>query len=183
MQSGTVVRAVSRRQVFSRHSPAPGDASVSRLRLATEPLHQAAGSINSQLRNCSKQAIGGQGFLHKAVARIKRLPRTYLDLCSRQVADCGLHCRWRAEVPDGWQTVSDGNLSADFPGLRLIVRRSDSYARYVILKRVGHGASCAEVMLSSGTEPNVEAAMVATAKVAARIGVILAERRRTAAHI
>jgi hypothetical protein len=86
-------------------------------------------------------------------------------------------------VPEGWQTVSDGNLSADFPGLRLIVRRSDSYARYVILKRVGHGVSCAEVMLSSGTEPNVEAAMVAAAKVAARIGVILAERRRTAAHL
>jgi hypothetical protein len=75
------------------------------------------------------------------------------------------------------QTVSDGNLSAEFPGLRLIVRRSDSYARYVILKRVGHGVSCAEVMLASGTEPNVEAAMVA------RIGVILAERRITAAHL
>ena len=85
MQSGTVVRAVSRRQVFSRHSPARGDASVSRLRLATEPLHQAAGSISSQLRNCSKQAIGGQGFLDKAVTRIKRLPR--MHMIGRQPAD------------------------------------------------------------------------------------------------
>ena len=86
-------------------------------------------------------------------------------------------------MPEGWQTVSDGNLSAEFSGLRLIVRRSDSYARYVILKRAGQSISCTEVMLSSGTEANVEAAIVAATKVAARIGLMLAERHRTATHL
>jgi hypothetical protein len=38
-------------------------------------------------------------------------------------------------------------------------------------------------MLSSGTEANVEAAIVAATKVAARIGLMLAERRRTATHL
>ena len=75
-----------------------------------------------------------------------------------------------------WRKVSDGRLSAEFPGLRLIVSKSDAYARYVILKRAG--GSCAEVMLSSGTEPNVEAAIVAATKVATRIDLMLAERRR-----
>jgi hypothetical protein len=61
--------------------------------------------------------------------------------------------------------------------LRLVVRKSDAYARYVILKRAGDGGSSAEVMLSSGTEPNVEAAIVAATKVATRIDLMLAERR------
>jgi hypothetical protein len=82
-----------------------------------------------------------------------------------------------------WLTVSDGRLSAEFPSLRLIVRKSDAYARYVILKRAGHGGSCAEVMLSSGTEPNVEAAIVAATKVAARIDLMLAGRRRPVLHL
>jgi hypothetical protein len=38
-------------------------------------------------------------------------------------------------------------------------------------------------MLSSGTEANVEAAIVAATKVAARIGLMLAERRRMATHL
>ena len=50
---------------------------------------------------------------------------------------------------------SDGRMSTAFPGLRLIIRKFDAYARYVIVKRAGYGGSCDEVMLSSGTEPNV----------------------------
>ena len=82
-----------------------------------------------------------------------------------------------------WRTVSDRRLSAEFPCLRLVVRKSDAYARYVILKPAGYGGSCAEVMLSSGTEPNVEAAIVAATKVAARIDLMLAERRRPVIHL
>ena len=76
--------------------------------------------------------------------------------------------------------MSDGRLSTEFHGLRLVVRKSDADARYVILRRAGNGRSSVEVMLSSGTEPNVEAAIVAATKVAARIDSMLAERRRTA---
>jgi hypothetical protein len=82
-----------------------------------------------------------------------------------------------------WRRVSDGRLSAEFAGLRLIVRKSDAYARYVILGRSGHGGSSAEVMLSSGTETNVEAAILAATKVAARIDLMLAERRRPVTHL
>ena len=67
--------------------------------------------------------------------------------------------------------------------MKLIVRRSDTCARYVILRRTGYGGTCTEVMLSSGTEPNVEAAMAAAKKVATRIAAILAARRRSLPHV
>ncbi len=82
-----------------------------------------------------------------------------------------------------WRAVSDGRLSTEFPALRLIVRKSDAYARYVIIKRAGYGGSCDEVMLSSGTEPNVEAAIVAATKAAPRIDLMLAERHRPMIHL
>ena len=77
-----------------------------------------------------------------------------------------------------WCAVSDGRLSTGFPALRLIVRKSDAYVRYIVIKRAGYGGSCDEVMLSSGTEPNVEAAIVAATKVATRIDLMLTERHR-----
>ena len=90
-----------------------------------------------------------------------------------------LDTRGEQVVHETWHTVSDGRLSTEFHGLRLVVRKSDADARYVILKRAGYGRSSAEVILSSGTEANVEAAIVAATKVAARIDAMLAERRRT----
>ena len=65
-----------------------------------------------------------------------------------------------------WRTELDGDLSVEVRDLKLIVRRSDACARYVILQRGRSGGMCAEVMLSSGTEANVEAAMVAAKRVA-----------------
>ena len=82
-----------------------------------------------------------------------------------------------------WRAEADGQASAEVPGLKLIVRRSDTCARYVILRRTGYGATCTEVMLSSGTEPNVEAAMAAAKKVATRIAAMLAARRRSLPHV
>ena len=81
-----------------------------------------------------------------------------------------------------WHEEADGHFSAEVPGLRLIVRKSDNCARYVILQRAGYGRSCVEVMLSSGTESNVDAAMVAARKAATRIDIMLTERRRSAVH-
>ena len=75
-----------------------------------------------------------------------------------------------------WRTELDGQLSVEVRDLKLIVRRSDACARYVILQRGRSGGMCAEVMLSSGTEANVEAAMVAAKRVATRIDFMLAER-------
>ena len=75
-----------------------------------------------------------------------------------------------------WRTELDSQISVEVRDLKLIVRRSDACARYVILQRGRSGGMCAEVMLSSGTEANVEAAMVAAKRVATRIDFMLAER-------
>jgi hypothetical protein len=77
-----------------------------------------------------------------------------------------------------WRIETDGHFSAEVRGLRLIVRKSDIYARYVILQCADHGGSSGNIMLSSGTEPSVEAVMVAAERVATRINLTLADRRR-----
>jgi hypothetical protein len=81
-----------------------------------------------------------------------------------------------------WHKEAEGRFSAEVPGLRLIVRKSDDCARYVILQRAGYGESRAEVMLSSGTEPNLDAAIAAALEAATRIDTMLTERRRSAVH-
>ena len=80
-----------------------------------------------------------------------------------------------------WHTGPDGSVSTEIPGLKIIVRKSDGCARYVILQSAGYG-SCAEVMLSSGTEPNVDAAILAARRAATRIDVMLTARRKSAIH-
>ena len=35
-----------------------------------------------------------------------------------------------------------GSVSTEIPGLKLIVRKSDDCARYVILQRAGYGVVC-----------------------------------------
>lgn len=82
-----------------------------------------------------------------------------------------------------WRAEPDGQLSAEILNLKLIVLKSDTGARYMILQRNRDGRMNPEVMLSSGTEPNVEAAIVAATRVAARIDLMLAERRRTVMHV
>jgi hypothetical protein len=81
-----------------------------------------------------------------------------------------------------WHTEPDGSVSTEIPGLKIIVRKSDGCARYVILQSTGYG-SCAEAMLSSGTEPNVDAAILSARRAATRIDVILAERRKSPIHV
>ena len=78
-------------------------------------------------------------------------------------------------------TGPDGSVSIEIPGLKVIVRKSDGCAQYVILQSDGYG-SCAEVMLSSGTEPNIDAAILAARRAATRIDVVLTARRKSATH-
>ena len=81
-----------------------------------------------------------------------------------------------------WCVGADGSLSTEVPGLRLTVSRRGSWVRYMILQPAcGDGRPC-EVILSSGTEPDVDAAIVAAEKVAARIDFMLAERSRLVAQ-
>ena len=81
-----------------------------------------------------------------------------------------------------WHREPDGSVSTEIPGLKIIVRKSDGCARYVILQRAGDGRSCVEALLSSGTEPNLDAAIAAARKAATRIDIMLTERRRSAVH-
>jgi hypothetical protein len=81
-----------------------------------------------------------------------------------------------------WHEEAEGRFSAGVPGLRLIVRKLDNCARYIIVQRVYDGTSCVEVLLSSGTEPNVDAAIAAARKAATRIDIMLFERRRLAVY-
>jgi hypothetical protein len=81
-----------------------------------------------------------------------------------------------------WRTDADGCLSAVISGLRLVVRKSDCGARYAVLQRANHNGSSDDIMLSSGTEPSFEAAVVAAERVATRVAFILTERRRVMAQ-
>jgi hypothetical protein len=57
---------------------------------------------------------------------------------------------------ENWHTECKGQIWAEVFGLKLIVRQSGTYARYVILRPSGSEGTRDEVMLSSGTEPNVK---------------------------
>jgi len=82
-----------------------------------------------------------------------------------------------------WRTDADGRLSAVISGLRLVVRKFDSGARYAVLQRANHDGSSDDIMLSSGTESSLEAAVVAAERVATRIALILTERRRVTVQV
>ena len=77
-----------------------------------------------------------------------------------------------------WCADSAGLVSTSVGALKLIVRKSDPYARYVILHS-SVGTAKIEHILSSGSEANVQAAIEAAEKVATRIGLILTARGRS----
>ena len=68
-----------------------------------------------------------------------------------------------------WCTDTEGLVSTNVGTLKLIVRKSDTYASYVI-RHSSVGTAKSEHILSSGSEANVQAAMEAAEKVATRIG-------------
>jgi hypothetical protein len=77
-----------------------------------------------------------------------------------------------------WCFDPDGQVSTRVGALKLIVRKSEQYARYVILHSPV-GTANKENILSSGTEPNVQAAIEAAERAATRIGFIFTARRRS----
>jgi hypothetical protein len=83
---------------------------------------------------------------------------------------------------ENWHTECKGQIWAEVFGLKLIVRQSGTYARYVILRPSGSEGTRDEVMLPSGTEPNVNVAMLAAERVAMRTALLLRERRRSTAQ-
>jgi len=68
-----------------------------------------------------------------------------------------------------WHTEPDGDLSAVVQNLKLIVRRDNAYTRYLVLRGAGQGWGHADVILASGSEYDVSAAMIAATRTANRI--------------
>ena len=77
-----------------------------------------------------------------------------------------------------WRRAPDGHLFAVVHGLKLIVRKPDCYARYLILHRGVHGRESDETMLASGTEHDENAAMISARRTAVRISSMLDERKK-----
>jgi hypothetical protein len=71
----------------------------------------------------------------------------------------------------------DGQLCAAVDSLSLIIRKSGDYTRFLILQR-SHGKKGQDAMLASGTEPNVDAAMIAARRAVTRIASVLDERKK-----
>lgn len=65
-----------------------------------------------------------------------------------------------------WHVDSNGQLSARVHGLKLIVCKFDACARYLIVQSATQGRPSTGIMLASGTEPSVDAAMMAAERVA-----------------
>ena len=78
-----------------------------------------------------------------------------------------------------WRTAFDGQVSAEVHGLKLVVCRASTCARYVVLQPCGYAEARAEIMLSSGTEPTMSAAMAAAERAAGRAILLLSERQRS----
>jgi hypothetical protein len=78
-----------------------------------------------------------------------------------------------------WLRGPDGELFAVAHSLKLIVRQSGCFVRYLILHRGVHGGrERHETMLASGTEANENAAMIAARRAAMRISFMLDKRQK-----
>lgn len=78
-----------------------------------------------------------------------------------------------------WHVDSNGQLSARVHGLKLIVCKFDACARYLIVQSATQGRPSTGIMLASGTEPSVDAAMMAAERVARRFEPTLAKQSRS----
>jgi hypothetical protein len=77
-----------------------------------------------------------------------------------------------------WCRATDGHLFAVVHGLKLVVRQSGCYARYLILQRGVNGGEDHEIMVASGTEADENAATIAARRGAMRISFMLDERQK-----
>ena len=70
-----------------------------------------------------------------------------------------------------WRVGPDGILSAESGGLRLVVRKAEGCARFLVLKDGADAEQpCPACVLASGTENDVRAAMEAAERMLARLG-------------
>jgi len=68
-----------------------------------------------------------------------------------------------------WLVEQNGDLSTVTQRLRLIIRRFDGFARFLVLRLSAREKRDAEVLLSSGTATNVSTAKTAAQQTAVRL--------------
>jgi hypothetical protein len=68
-----------------------------------------------------------------------------------------------------WLVEQNGDLSTVTQRLRLIIRKFDGFARFLVLRQSARKKRDAEVLLSSGTATNVSTAKAAAQRTAARL--------------
>jgi hypothetical protein len=79
---------------------------------------------------------------------------------------------------EAWLSGSTGELSTLTQSLRLVIRRFDGFARFLVFKRRAPNRQCREMILSSGTATNVNAAKAAARQTATRLEAILLCRQQ-----
>jgi len=70
---------------------------------------------------------------------------------------------------EAWQIGPSGELSTVVYSLRLVVRTSTDFARFLVLRRSAHGGEDHEILLASGSEADIAAAKLAARRMAMRL--------------
>ena len=79
---------------------------------------------------------------------------------------------------EAWLSGPSGELSTLTQSLRLVIRRFDGFARFLVFKRPAPNNQSREMILSSGTATNVNAAKAAARHTAARLEAVLSCRQQ-----
>jgi hypothetical protein len=79
---------------------------------------------------------------------------------------------------DAWLTEPSGELSTVTQRLRLVIRRFNGFARFLVFRLSAPDRQCDEMILSSGTAADVDAAKAAARQTATRLETVLACRQQ-----
>jgi hypothetical protein len=79
---------------------------------------------------------------------------------------------------EAWLIEPSGELSTVTQSLRLVVRGCDGFTRFLIFRLSAPDRQCGDMILSSGTAPDVNAAKAAARQTATRLETVLACRRQ-----
>jgi hypothetical protein len=71
--------------------------------------------------------------------------------------------------PENWHDDAYGQLAATAHNLKLIIRKFDGCVRYLVIRSAEGGERRVDIMLASGTESTVNAAMMAAERTARRM--------------
>jgi hypothetical protein len=83
---------------------------------------------------------------------------------------------------EAWLIAPTGELWTLTQSLRLVIQRFDGFARFLVLRRSARDKQSREMILSSGTATDVNAAKAAARQTATRLEAIFACRLKVKQH-